>query len=211
MISLTLSFGILLVTLLWLHYRKKHNYFKDHGILYSPGYLPFGSKLVWKVLGGEQQILQVAEDLYDVFPGAKAFGYYRPFVKPVLVIKDLELGIRLWTVKFEFEVLYQSLLPFTAKRIMIKDFDHFMDRSFMEIHPETNKYLQDISILKGEKWRSARQLMTPLFTAQKLKTMLPWMHKMGEEFRIYLDAHKGDLIVKNPLANLPWNFWEVLG
>ena len=59
---------------------------------YSPGYLPFGSKIIWKVLGGQQNIFQVAEDLYDDFPGAKAFGYYRPFGKPVLVIKDLELG-----------------------------------------------------------------------------------------------------------------------
>ena len=92
MISLIVPIGIVLVTLIWLHYRKKHNYFKDHGIPYSPGYLPFGSRIIWKVLGGQQNIFQVAEDLYDDFPGAKAFGYYRPFGKPVLVIKDLELG-----------------------------------------------------------------------------------------------------------------------
>ena len=153
----------------------------------------------------------MAEDLYDDFPGAKAFGYYRPFGKPVLVMKDLELGIQLCTVKFEFEVVYQSLLPFIAKRIMIKDFEHFMDRSFMEIHPETNKYLQDISILKGEKWRSARELMTPLFTAQKLKTMLPWMHKMGEEFRIYLYAHKGDIDCKESFGKFTMELLGSLG
>ena len=95
--------------------------------------------------------------------------------------------------------------------MMVKDFEYFTDRSFMEIHPETNKYLQGLAILKGEEWRSERQLMTPLFTAQKLKTMLPWMHQMGDEFTNYLNNHKGDIDCKESFGKFTMELLGSLG
>ena len=77
-----------------------------------------GSKIIWKCFAGQASILQVPDDLSDEFPKTKAFGYYKAFGEPVLVLKDLEL----------------------AKRIMVRDFEHFIDRNFLDIHPDANKY-----------------------------------------------------------------------
>ena len=106
-------------TLVFLYFRKKHNYFSHHKIASAPGYFPLGSKIIWKCFTGQQSILQVPDDLCDDFPKTiKAFGYYKAFGEPVLVLKDLEL----------------------AKRIMVQNFDHFIDRSFLTIHPDANAY-----------------------------------------------------------------------
>ena len=112
MILLTLT--LIVCTLTWLYMRKKHNYFKEHNIEYAPGYFPFGSSLVWKVFSGKESLLQIPDDYYDQFPNAKAFGFFKPFGDPVLVIKDLEL----------------------SQRIMVKDFDHFVDRNFFKPNPK---------------------------------------------------------------------------
>ena len=55
-------------------------------------------------------------------------GYYGSFGDPILLITDLEL----------------------AKRVAIKDFDHFTDRREIKMEPETNKYMLNmLTSLKG--------------------------------------------------------------
>ena len=111
MFVLTLILG--LIGLLALYFRKKHNYFKNVGIPHAPGYFPFGSSLVWKCFSGQESLLQVADSYFDQFPNTKLFGFYKPFGEPVIAIKDLDL----------------------AKRIMITDFEHFVDRNFLKPNP----------------------------------------------------------------------------
>ena len=129
---------LITIVLLYLYVRKRHNYFAEHGIPSSPGIFPLGKKalaffrmfentnwiwilgssIIWKCFTGKVSILQVADDLFGEFPKTKAFGYYKAFGEPVLALKDLEL----------------------AKRIMVRDFEHFIDRNFLNIHPGANKY-----------------------------------------------------------------------
>ena len=135
MIWLTLILG--LIGLLVLYFRKKHNYFKNAGIPHAPGYFPFGSSLVWKCFRGKESLLQVADDYFDEFPKTKAFGFYKPFGEPVLAIKDLEL----------------------AKKIMISDFEYFVDRNFLKPNPKGNKHASMFLVnLKGDGWKTSRNL-----------------------------------------------------
>ena len=110
---------LIISVLTFLYVKKKHQYFSDKGIPSASGYFPLGSSIIWKCFTGQQSILQVPDDLCDDFPKTiKAFGYYKAFGEPVLVLKDLEL----------------------AKKIMVQNFDHFIDRSFLTIHPDANAY-----------------------------------------------------------------------
>ena len=78
---------LIISVLTFLYVKKKHQYFSDKGIPSAPGYFPLGSSIIWKCFTGQQSILQVAEDLNDDFPKSKAFGFYKSFGEPVLVLK----------------------------------------------------------------------------------------------------------------------------
>ena len=156
-----------LITLFAFYMHKRHNYFKKHNIDYAPGYFPFGSSLVWKCFTGQESLLQVADSYYDQFPNAKAFGFFKPFGQPVLAIKDLDL----------------------AKRIMGKDFDHFIDREFVKPNPKANKHATlMLTLQKGEKWRIQRSTLTPMFTSSKLKAIMPLVNQCGEDLVSYVAA-----------------------
>jgi hypothetical protein len=43
------------------------------------------------------------------------------------------------------------------KRVLIKDFDHFVDRRYTPLNPKTNKYMVHmLSAQMGEEWRHTR-------------------------------------------------------
>ena len=174
MIWLTLLLGF--ICLLSLYFRKKHNYFKDAGIPHAPGYFPFGSSLVWKCFSGKESLLQVADDYFDQFPETKAFGFYKPFGEPVLAIKDLEL----------------------TKKIMISDFEYFVDRNFLNPNPKGNKHASMFLVnLKGDGWKMSRNLLTPMFTSSKLKALMPLIHQSGKQFTNYIESfNKGHVDCK---------------
>jgi hypothetical protein len=68
-----------------------------------------------------------------------------------------------------------------AKHILIKDFDHFIDRRPFEMSKKANKYfIGGLSMLTGEKWKTMRGIMSPVFTSGKLKSMMPIVHKVKD-------------------------------
>ena len=162
-----------LIGLIYVYYRKKHQYFANLGIPYEPGYFPFGSWKTWKVFMGQGSLFQIPDEIFDNYPGQKVFGYFKPFGRPVLVIKDFEL----------------------AKRVMVKDFDHFVDRGFLQLHPDTNPYMKySMTVQNGEKWRQARSYITPIFTSGKLKTMSPLINETAKDLVSYLAKKNGQEI-----------------
>jgi cytochrome P450 len=106
-------------------------------------------------------------------------GYYAG-VKPTVIVADPEL----------------------VKNIQIKDFNHFADRPHLSmkhgIHPNP---AMSVSIIRsqGKRWKEMRSVLTPTFSASKLKTMTPIIDdaintlieiidkkaESGEEFNIY--------------------------
>jgi len=169
MFVLTLILG--LIGLLALYFRKKHNYFKNVGIPYAPGYFPFGSSLVWKCFSGQESLLQVADTYFDQFPNTKLFGFYKPLGEPMIAIKDLDL----------------------AKKIMITDFEYFVDRNFIKPNPKGNLHASMmLAALKGDAWKTSRNLVTPMFTSSKLKAIMPLIHQCGESFTKYLGNFEQD-------------------
>ena len=70
-----------------------------------------------------------------------------------------------------------------AKRMLIKDFDHFMDRTNLGLKFDHSKlgdriFANMFIVQKGDIWKTQRSLMSPAFTTGKLKLMYPLLLKV---------------------------------
>ncbi|KAA0202627.1 Cytochrome P450 [Hyalella azteca] len=85
--------------------------------------------------------------LYRECGGSRFCGFYE-FTQPVLMVGDPEL----------------------LKHIMIRDFDHFCDRSFVTFNDPVMDHM--LLGLKGNIWKRVRSVMTPTFSSGKIKQTL---------------------------------------
>ncbi|TRY80860.1 hypothetical protein TCAL_07801 [Tigriopus californicus] len=160
-VELTLTF-IGLCLSLYLYMTRKFNFFKDRGIPYIKPSFPFGSTNMLNTFTGKSSPVEIGDYIYWNFPGAKIVGQFQ-FSEPQVMVKDLEL----------------------AKNIMIKDFDYFMDRRPVDIpgKDKLNKVMgRMLTSLKGEQWKAVRNIVSPVFTSGKLKSMTVLVNKVGDDF-----------------------------
>jgi hypothetical protein len=163
MLWLILTLGLLTGIYCWSI--KKFNYFRSKGVPQETGYFPLGSKNNWQVLGAQLSFPDLTREIYDKHSSELGVGYYGTMGQPILLIKDLEI----------------------AKRILIKDFDHFVDRRAMLGDHESNKYWNNMVLnLKGDRWKATRTIVTPIFTSGRLKTMVPIMHNIARQLKDHL-------------------------
>ncbi len=154
---------VLVSTYVYLWSRKTFSYFRSNGITEDPGWFPFGSKTGWDALTGKLAFQQFTDRIYKDFPNDKIVGTYGPMGTRTFVVRDMDI----------------------VRKILIKDFDHFVDRRTFNVNSKSNKYfLNMLTSMKGEKWKEMRAIMSPVFTSGKLKSMLPIIHKVrfGERF-----------------------------
>ncbi|GBP26426.1 Cytochrome P450 9e2 [Eumeta japonica] len=97
-----LIWGCALLVVFYLYLRKKHSYFKDHGVNHLPPAPVFGN--VTKTILRMEHFVNNLNKLYFAFPEDRFVGNY-DFVSPTVMIRDLEL----------------------LKLIGVKDFDYFTD------------------------------------------------------------------------------------
>ena len=102
---------ICLVTTFYYYMKKKFTFFSSIGIPHQPGSFPLGSNVTWKMVKGKLPFIKICDEIYNEFKDdAKIAGYYGLFGTPTFVAIDEDL----------------------IKKILIKDFDHFLDRYIFE-------------------------------------------------------------------------------
>ena len=132
--------------------------FRRHGIPEDTGYFPLGSNPIWGLMKGTHSFIELFNDQYQQFVGQKCYGYYGFFGSPILVLNDMDL----------------------IKDVLIKDFDNFVDRRTVDLGK--NEFISNILInLSGEKWKTMRTIMSPMFTSGKLKGMAQLIDKIGDQ------------------------------
>lgn len=100
--------------------------------------------------------------VYRQFKGHKIAGFYEGR-RPTLMILD----------------------PDIIRHIMVRDFDHFVDRPTFNFRD--SPYVKNMVInLKGTEWKDVRHLMTPAFSSGKLKAMQSLICTVGEQMADYL-------------------------
>jgi len=172
---------------LWFyHYcTKQFDEFKKRGVPYAKPSFPFGSSNAKEALMGKVSFFDVDKMLAEgEFKDEKVFGYFM-MGQPTLVINDEEL----------------------AKRILIKDFDHFTDlRPFgYDADTKDSRIVKSmLTNLKGDKWKKVRSIMTPVFASGRLKLMAPHIIKCAEQLEDYMAkfVENGEEVEARDLASL---------
>ena len=172
LVELLLFFVALLA---FLYYRGSRNYrkYKMRGIAQADPTWPLGSKHNWKLMLSKDIGMS---DQYSVFMGTeleneKIFGIYgHPDTGDALMINDMDL----------------------AKRMFVKDFDHFVDRTNFGMKFDENSesdmiFAHSFIFQTGDDWKKNRSLMTPVFTTGKLKLMYQLLETSGRQLEEYIE------------------------
>ncbi|CAH0723078.1 unnamed protein product, partial [Brenthis ino] len=151
-----LIWTVVLIAVLALHIHKTYSRFSDYGVKH-PKVVPFfGNMLgvVFRLTHFSDHI----DNIYTKFPEERFIGRYE-FIKPSLLIRDIEL----------------------VKKITIKDFEYFIDhRGFTDEKIEP-LFARNLFSLKGEEWKDMRSTLSPAFTSSKIKLMVPFMEEVGDQ------------------------------
>ncbi|XP_069942986.1 cytochrome P450 3A21-like isoform X2 [Cherax quadricarinatus] len=136
-----------LVLVAYVYSRWCHSYWSSRGIR-TPPFLPFLGHM-HKKLPIFQSRWDYYDEVYHKYGGASLCGLYDLF-RPVLMIGD----------------------PVLVKGILVKDFEHFVDREIFRAE-EGSITNETLTRKSGDEWKALRAIMTPTFTSGKIRGMFP--------------------------------------
>ena len=148
--------------LLYRYVVKNFGRWEKEGIPTIPGTFPWGSNV--EILTQSKQFSIIIEENYEKFKDEKLYGTYL-LGKPVLNINDPDL----------------------IRHIMVKDFNHFVDRenSTLQKALEGGKidalWKRQMTSLSGEERKDVRSTFTPIFTSGKMKGMVQFILDVGDD------------------------------
>ncbi|XP_055681826.1 probable cytochrome P450 6g2 [Lutzomyia longipalpis] len=171
MFALQVILGLILCigALLWWWQRSARLYWEKNGVSYIPG-PPFIGALK-DCLTFRKSIGELLLDIYnhEKFKDDPVTGVYF-FHEPILVIRHPEL----------------------IKNILVKDFPNFMDRG---VNGDTYHDLiatDNLFVVKGHRWQTIRNKLSPVFTTGKLKNLFLLMVNVTKILEQKLETEIGD-------------------
>lgn len=97
--------------------------------------------------------------VYKKHRGSKFIGFYE-LMKPTLMVLDKEV----------------------IKAVLIKDFDHFVDRRNMTLTSDEDKVMNKfLTNVTGDHWKGIRSVLSPSFTSGRMKGMFPLVEKKADD------------------------------
>lgn len=141
--------------------RKDSNEFQQHRVPHAKKYTLL--EYIWRIFVRPKSFAEEIKMLYDLHPDAKYIGAFN-FSKSVVLIRDLEL----------------------IKSVGIKNFDAFHDHLFFGTADQDPLFGTNLFALCGDKWREVRALLSPAFTANKMRAMFQLISECAVNFSEYL-------------------------
>ena len=167
-----LEIVLLILTLLLLLYRyvtKDFDHWEKKGVPHIKGVFPCGSHT--ELLTQAKHITVLVKEDYEKFKEEDFYGIYM-LGKPTLVVKNVDM----------------------IRNVMVKDFNHFVDRNSESISQWAQGgdmdqlWAKGMAELRGELWKDVRSSFSPVFTSGKMKGMLKFIAEVGQSLK--KDFHK---------------------
>ncbi|XP_076029316.1 cytochrome P450 6k1-like [Oratosquilla oratoria] len=146
---------VTLLVLLLVYCHNRQQYWQNRGV-FVPQSIP--------ILGHILILFSVTrsrfEFLHEIFEKTKApfVGLYEG-LRPVLVVRDLRC----------------------LKSIMVKDFNHFVDRRPFRLSDADADVREMLGFLNGEQWKELRAILSPVFTSSKLHELFPLLNAKSKK------------------------------
>ncbi|XP_005180111.3 probable cytochrome P450 9f2 [Musca domestica] len=142
---------------------KNNNYFKERNLDYEKPIFLFGNGL--EILMRRKTGFQVLCELHQRHKGM-VYGAFDNR-QPLYMIRDPDL----------------------VKQVLIKDFDHFVNRQSFAANSD-NFIANSLFMLENDKWRDMRSTLSPAFTGSKMRQMLQLILQTVDEAMSYLRAQQ---------------------
>ncbi|KAK9501327.1 hypothetical protein O3M35_012063 [Rhynocoris fuscipes] len=155
--------SVVLIILLFLYWflTRNYNFWESRGVPCRKQEFLFGNLKDRVFL--KTSFHEFIQDFYKEMKGKPFAGMYEG-TRPVLFVLDPDL----------------------IKLILVKHFDHFMDRPVIKYKSEG--YLEKMMIaLQGNEWKRTRVACTPAFSSGRLKSMVPLFDTCGKQMIQYLN------------------------
>ncbi|XP_075144766.1 uncharacterized protein LOC142219885 [Haematobia irritans] len=149
---------------------KNNDFFKKRNIPYDEPCFLLGSGK--DIVLRRKNIFQGTRDVYHKHNGI-VYGVFDNR-DPVLLIREPEL----------------------IKHILIKDFDHFVNRRTMEVGSPENLVSNTLFMMENDRWRDMRSTLSPAFTGSKMRQMFQLILQTVDEAIQYLREHKENVSVE---------------
>lgn len=143
---------------------KNWSFFSRNGVPFVRGLPVLGS--MWTMFCYRDSMASCFHHMYQRFPNDRFFGMYELFGQPTYVIRDPEL----------------------AKKITVKDFDHFVNHR-TQVSTDCDPLLgRSMVVARDEHWRKLRSIISPAFTGSKMRLMLSLVGETAQRFVKQLES-----------------------
>ncbi|XP_023020273.2 cytochrome P450 6a2 [Leptinotarsa decemlineata] len=161
-------YASILLLVVYTYFSICFNYWRDRKFPYLIPKFPLGNyqNLLCKYPGATFENCNIYEEIRRK---KHKFAGIFSITRPILVIADPEI----------------------AKDILVKDFDHFVDRGFYKTTHDPLSYT--MFTMDGADWKKSRMAFSPSFTSGRVKAMIPLISSVSE----LMIKEIGDLATEN--------------
>ncbi|XP_053684902.1 probable cytochrome P450 308a1 [Sabethes cyaneus] len=146
------------------YYKWYCSYWRRTGNIDGPQPLPLFGNMFEQIVG-RKHFGEIFEEIYREYPTASWIGIYELFNKPAIVVRDLEL----------------------VKEVLVGNFQSY-NKNLFEIDERIDPLLAANPFTQsGEQWKKTRSQVVPIFSASKIRTTLPVIENVAENFLDYVD------------------------
>lgn len=176
-LSSLISFFVLI---LYFHFKSRYRFWRNLGVPYVEPTFPTGN--VSDFLKTSIHFSYVIQKLYIKLKqlGSNHYGGIYFFGNPVFLV----------------------LSPEFAKTVLVRDFHYFMDRGIY-FNGEVDVLSANVFFLRGNKWRTLRDKLSPTFSSGKLKQMFFTVLEVGQRLEQHLLPYaqsKADVEIRDILG-----------
>ncbi|XP_067037448.1 cytochrome P450 3A8-like [Acropora muricata] len=107
--------------------------------------------------------------------GNTAYMIFKPNKLPTLLLEWYKKYGKVFGIYFFREPFLMVADPEMIKEILVKEFPKFHDRKTLADIPKP--YDRMLTVVRGQKWKDIRSILTPTFSASKIKQMIPFMNE----------------------------------